>query len=218
MAKCKVCNGDFSKRFKFKGKRFDYRKRVNCYNCVPVRLSNYDKDLIEFIYGSEEKYKKIFDKYNQNVAKRKKIYKNSRIHVYTERLCPGCDTIFTKSRNGTFCPKCVSKIKTLGYRHFAVEHKGGKCELCGWKPKDMSEYICLDFHHANGVEKTFEFSKINGYSFETIVDELPKCIMLCAICHRLEHKNFYNTAIISAAKDLSLYKNTPINELKTPGG
>ena len=210
MAKCKMCSDEFSKRFHFKGKRFDYRSRVNCYNCVPVRMNNYDKDFIEFLYGSESNYKTISDKYNQDVDGRKQIYKNSRAYVYTERLCPGCDTVFTKSRSGNFCSKCVAKIKTLGYRHFAVENKGGKCELCGWKPKDMSEYICLDFHHANGVEKTFEFSKIDGYSFDIIVDELPKCIMLCAVCHRLEHKSFYNTAIISAAKDFSLYKNTPV--------
>ena len=188
MAKCKICNFEFCKRFKFKGKRFDYRGRVNCFNCVPIKLNNYDKELIEYMYESESKYRKILNKYNQDVNKRKQIFKNSRIYVYTERLCPGCDKIFTKSRNGIFCPKCVTKIKTLGYRHFAVENKGGKCELCGWKPKDMSEYICLDFH------------------------ELPKCIMLCAICHRLEHKSFYNDAITTAAKDLLSNKKTPIHD------
>ena len=212
MAKCKICNFEFCKRFKFKGKRFDYRGRVNCFNCVPIKLNNYDKELIEYMYESESKYRKILNKYNQDVNKRKQIFKNSRIYVYTERLCPGCDKIFSKSRNGIFCSKCVTKIKTLGYRHFAVENKGGKCELCGWKPKDMSEYICLDFHHSEGVEKTFEFSKIKNYSFGIILNELPKCIMLCAICHRLEHKSFYNDAITTAAKDLLSNKKTPIRD------
>ena len=65
MAKCKICNFEFCKRFKFKGKRFDYRGRVNCFNCVPIKLNNYDKELIEYMYESESKYRKILNKYNQ---------------------------------------------------------------------------------------------------------------------------------------------------------
>ena len=69
-------------------------------------------------------------------------------------------------------------------RIMAVEYKGGKCKQCGY-------YRCLEaleFHHADPAKKDFNISS-RGYtrSWKRVQEELDKCIMLCANCHRETH-------------------------------
>lgn len=62
----------------------------------------------------------------------------------------------------------------------AVEYKGGKCCICGYK-----NYLgALEFHHLDPSTKDFSISK-DGYtrSFDTIKLKLDKCILVCANCH-----------------------------------
>lgn len=55
------------------------------------------------------------------------------------------------------------------------------CAVCG--EKDIS---CLDFHHIDN--KKFNISKaINRYSIKQIQEEIDKCVVLCANCHRKLH-------------------------------
>ena len=69
-------------------------------------------------------------------------------------------------------------------RQMAVEHKGGKCELCGYDR-------CIDafeFHHNDSSKKNFGISE-KGYtrSWKEVVEELDNCILVCANCHRELH-------------------------------
>jgi hypothetical protein len=66
----------------------------------------------------------------------------------------------------------------------AVAYKGGKCEQCGYDR-------CLDaleFHHKDPAQKDFSISA-KGYtrSWNKVVYELDKCVILCANCHRELH-------------------------------
>ena len=68
------------------------------------------------------------------------------------------------------------KIKLL-----AIEYKGGKCQLCGYK-----KYAgALELHHVRKHEKSFGIGD-KGYtrSWEKVRAELDKCVLLCANCHR----------------------------------
>jgi predicted HNH restriction endonuclease len=69
-------------------------------------------------------------------------------------------------------------------RQMAVEYKGGKCQVCGYDKCTKA----LEFHHIKGAEKDFGISD-RGYtrSLKKIRDELDKCILLCANCHREVH-------------------------------
>lgn len=70
----------------------------------------------------------------------------------------------------------------------AVEAFGNKCACCG----DSFELCCYDFHHLNPNEKDFSLSSVNYNGAKTwlkIRDELKKCILVCANCHRLIHNN-----------------------------
>ena len=72
----------------------------------------------------------------------------------------------------------VSK-RRKAIRQKAIEHKGGKCQLCGYKKCTEA----LEFHHFDN--KSFGISQ-KGYtrSWENVEKELDKCILLCANCHR----------------------------------
>ena len=64
----------------------------------------------------------------------------------------------------------------------AVELKGGKCENCGY-----DRYIgALEFHHLDPTKKELTISKTR-ISFENLLKELEKCLLLCSNCHREEH-------------------------------
>ncbi len=58
-----------------------------------------------------------------------------------------------------------------------------KCERC---PED--EPGCLDFHHTDPNEKDMPVNAIiKRMSRQRVLDEIAKCIVLCANCHRKEH-------------------------------
>ncbi len=78
----------------------------------------------------------------------------------------------------------IKRRKAL--RQKAVAYKEGKCAICGYH-KCIN---ALEFHHLDPNEKDFGISA-KGYTrkWEKIVQELDKCILLCANCHREVHEN-----------------------------
>jgi hypothetical protein len=68
----------------------------------------------------------------------------------------------------------------------AMEHCGNRCNDCGYD--DVTYTEVFDFHHINPSAKDFSPSG-NGhtYSWAKVKEELGKCVMLCANCHRIRH-------------------------------
>ena len=56
------------------------------------------------------------------------------------------------------------------------------CKSCG-----ESRAWCLDFHHRNPAEKEYKFSQLRYWSRARILEEIDKCDVLCANCHRDYH-------------------------------
>ena len=76
------------------------------------------------------------------------------------------------------------KVRTDEQKQKAVEYLGGKCQQCGL------EDICVnvfDFHHRDPKEKSYDISTKRYRNFESIKQELDKCDLLCANCHRRKH-------------------------------
>ncbi len=67
----------------------------------------------------------------------------------------------------------------------AIEYKGGKCEDCG----GVFEACCYDFHHTDPSIKDSNIARLTGRDFENMKEELDKCVLLCANCHRIRHYN-----------------------------
>lgn len=62
--------------------------------------------------------------------------------------------------------------------------KEGKCKICG-----NDDYRVLEFHHLDGKTKDFSISHMrnNSFSLEKMRQEIKKCAILCANCHRISH-------------------------------
>lgn len=56
---------------------------------------------------------------------------------------------------------------------------GGKCGICGYSKCLTS----IHFHHLDPTQKEFGFSNMRVSNWSDLVNELKKCICLCANCH-----------------------------------
>ncbi|HLB66093.1 MAG TPA: HNH endonuclease signature motif containing protein [Candidatus Saccharimonadales bacterium] len=76
--------------------------------------------------------------------------------------------------------KAVSKRRRR-IKQKAIEYKGGKCQICGY----VKYQGALDFHHIDPSTKSFGIG-LNGHSrsWERVKEELDKCLLVCANCHR----------------------------------
>lgn len=60
-----------------------------------------------------------------------------------------------------------------------------KCEVCS-----ENHPATLDFHHIDSTEKENSVANLIGtYSKKRILEEINKCVVLCANCHRKHHYN-----------------------------
>jgi 5-methylcytosine-specific restriction endonuclease McrA len=80
--------------------------------------------------------------------------------------------------------KMAVKKRRKNLRLKAIEYKGSKCIFCGYKKCIEA----LDFHHIDEKTKKFGLSeKGMTRSWEKTKEELDKCILICANCHRELH-------------------------------
>lgn len=86
------------------------------------------------------------------------------------------------------CLKCqveATQNRRNNLKKLALEYKGNKCSICGYDKCSAA----LEFHHCNN-EKDFGIAA-KGYtrSWAKVKEELDKCILVCANCHRELHFN-----------------------------
>jgi hypothetical protein len=76
------------------------------------------------------------------------------------------------------------KLKRSRCREWWEKTKGSlACGSCG-----LDDWRCLDFHHRDPSTKLFNVGSISTrYSKKAILDEMEKCDVLCANCHRIHH-------------------------------
>lgn len=86
----------------------------------------------------------------------------------------------------TYADRRESLIKAVAKRRrkvkaLAIEYKGGSCQICGYNRYQGA----LELHHIDRTQKSFALGD-KGYtrSWEKVKEELDKCILLCANCHR----------------------------------
>ena len=68
----------------------------------------------------------------------------------------------------------------------AIEYKGRKCQICGYD-KCMA---AMEFHHTDPTKKDPKLltgMRLVVWSWDKMVNELDKCILLCCRCHRELH-------------------------------
>ena len=75
---------------------------------------------------------------------------------------------------------------------FLQQYKMEKgCSVCGYNEIPQA----LEFDHIDRSKKKFGMNKAYKYKWSTIMEELEKCVVLCANCHRkktVEDKDYLN--------------------------
>jgi len=109
--------------------------------------------------------------------------------------------ITNNSRKRTKCGTCMTKVRRYIERKTSVEYLGNKCKRCDWSG-DISGF---DFHHRVSEEKSFGISALTvaNKTWKLVKQELDKCDLLCALCHRLEHSDYQNENLIKESKNYS---------------
>ena len=106
-----------------------------------------------------------------------------------EYLCKCGETDGNKfyQKSKTCCKKCHNDRLMSAWRNNkvkAVDHKGGKCMRCGY-----NKYIgALEFHHRDPTTKECAWDAMCRWTWARIVEEINKCDLLCANCHREVHE------------------------------
>jgi len=160
---CRKCNSQFSNRVKIDGIFRNFQNRRYCLECSPFNNHN------------TRKLEECPDK---------------------ERTCPRCNQLKTTDQfyqrrgvegKSVYCKVCSNEHAVERQQQFkeeCVQYKGGKCSICNY-----DAYIgTLEFHHLNPNDKDFSpaHAKLTTFN-DRIKQELDKCVLLCANCHREEH-------------------------------
>ena len=91
--------------------------------------------------------------------------------------------------NKTEKGKATNKRALLAFRErrnaLLYDIKSVPCARCG----GTFPPYCMDFHHRNPEDKKFTIAgKMSTIGLEKLLDEIAKCDILCANCHReVEH-------------------------------
>ena len=86
------------------------------------------------------------------------------------------------------------KERALSRKLELIRLKGGKCEICGYD----KNIAALEFHHLDPNVKSFQLDSrhLSNTTRDKIIEELDKCILVCANCHReLHNPHFSNENI-----------------------
>lgn len=129
------------------------------------------------------------------------------------KKCSKCQCVkpfieFSKNKSkkdgyASWCKQCNKTEQHKWYVKNAEEHKKRattyKQKVRGWLNEYKAKQSCflcgfnhpaaLDFHHTK--DKNFRIAQMEvvGCSISTLEQELSKCIVLCANCHRIHHYN-----------------------------
>lgn len=74
---------------------------------------------------------------------------------------------------------------------------GNECACCGYNKCIQA----LEFHHLDPEEKDFSFGKNPNRSWKDTRNELQKCILVCANCHREIHYGLIDNSLLESSFD-----------------
>ncbi len=111
--------------------------------------------------------------------------KNSTLKSGIQNICKQCSRKLNKEyyikNKQKFLDRNKIKVKDVTSKVREYKLNCGGCKFCGEK-----EPICLDFHHLR--DKINVISQLTRYlCWESILEEINKCILICSNCHRKLH-------------------------------
>lgn len=108
---------------------------------------------------------------------------DSRQKKYCSKQCKNKDYTKSLSPDKRAKNQAVQNKRRILNKLKLIYTFGSKCSICGYN-KNIS---ALEFHHSDPTEKEFDLSKNIDCSYEKLLKEVEKCILICANCHRELH-------------------------------
>jgi len=104
-------------------------------------------------------------------------------HYYICRSCSTKKQMLWKKQNRKLIKQDDQKYYN-GFKKIVDNLKINGCAICGYNGCNAA----LEFHHVNQKDKKFNLSmNCKGKSNKDISEEVNKCVLLCANCHREIH-------------------------------
>lgn len=113
------------------------------------------------------------------------------------KKCAKCEVtkedseFYSRGRNrkdlAPYCKPCFSRVQMKRWKEAkvkAVEYKGNKCIDCNITFERPEVY---QFHHLDPQHKNVSWDRLRLRSWDKIVKELDKCVLLCSNCHIIRH-------------------------------
>lgn len=123
------------------------------------------------------KSKEIRNKYAQDLAHKRR----------REGSCIQCGS---PSPGRAICLQCYQYMnnRRRNNKKIAIDLLGGQCMMCGYKTDILAVY---EFHHIDPntkKDKSIDPAQIiSSWAKDKVHEELEKCMLLCANCHRIIH-------------------------------
>jgi len=88
----------------------------------------------------------------------------------------------------------AQKRRGLARKLDLVKAAGGSCSICGYH----SNLAALVFHHTDSDEKDFKLDmrSLSNRKLEPVLQEISKCILVCANCHAELHNPHLNLDLL----------------------
>lgn len=107
------------------------------------------------------------------------FYKASGRYDGLRAWCKSCQS--TKNKIGKYYSSEWAKIRFQDFSNFIADIKDVPCMDCGVKYPP----VCMDFDHRDPTLKTFNIATGATRRRELVIQEIAKCDIVCANCHRI---------------------------------
>lgn len=124
--------------------------------------------------------KEMFNLKNRNSGLRQTICRDCLVEYRKEIY----DRLYPENRERRLVNRKENEAKCLTTK-LVLEHKIRGCCCCGEK-----DPYCMEFHHLDPSTKKFNIGDALDHKYNDVEDELKKCIVLCANCHRKLHNKY----------------------------
>lgn len=191
---CMFCDKVFETSYYLPdGRRVRCDKRTKCWDCLPRDRKKLVRGVESSIHigetivcsrcGLKFKYFDLEPTENRYCQACRDELNCSKCLICGERHA--IRALQTHSGFHNLCRSCVKKNKNALTKFKCAVYLGGCCKKCGWKECLLG----LEFHHRDDKEKSFTINENYTLSWSRLKEELDKCDLLCANCHRLAHYN-----------------------------
>tara|TARA_B110000285_G_scaffold231656_1_gene300861 strand:+ start:1031 stop:1522 length:492 start_codon:yes stop_codon:yes gene_type:complete len=116
------------------------------------------------------------------------------------------------AENGDHRKQQVANRRRKLKQRFAEYKQSLECHNCGLSGKDNQ--WALEHHHLDPNDKVTTIAHLvtSGYAWDTIMEEVAKCIVICANCHRMEHWEEYKQKVLNGESTTYEARGSPIGQ------